>query len=104
MWRSMSAGSILKDSSISAHTGSAPANTIALKHECQVQDGRITSSPGPTSSAASAHCRAAVPEVTPSAYFAPSKILLRVTRNAFEELLLRNVASQGLMRQVFLPL
>jgi len=32
---SISAGSILNVSSISAKTGSAPASTIALKHECQ---------------------------------------------------------------------
>ncbi len=69
MCRSISAGSRLKDESISAQMGSAPAITTALKQECQVQAGTITSSPGPISRAAMATCNAAVPEVTPNAYF-----------------------------------
>ena len=68
---STSATSRLNDSSDSANTGRAPFITIALKHEYQLQAGRITSSPGPTPSAATAVVRAAVPEVTASAYFVP---------------------------------
>jgi len=35
-----------------------------LKQECQVQAGRMTSSPGPICNAANAVCKAAVPDVT----------------------------------------
>src|ERR1039458_2132988 len=47
IFASKSPGSRLNDSSISAKTGSAPESTMVLKQECQVQAGRITSSPGP---------------------------------------------------------
>ena len=64
---STSDGSRLNDSSDSAMTGRAPFMTIELKQEYQLHAGRITSSPGPTPSAASAVVSAAVPEVTASA-------------------------------------
>ncbi len=61
---SRSPGSTFNDSSDSAKSGSAPCITIALKQEYQLSAGRITSSPGPTPSAAKAVVSAAVPEVT----------------------------------------
>ena len=69
--RVISPGARQKVSSISASTGVAPTRTIAVKQEIQLHAGTITSSPGPTPSAASAHSSAAVPLVTASAYLKP---------------------------------
>ncbi len=71
IFASTSAGSRLNDSSDSANTGRAACITTALKHEYQLQAGRITSSPGPTPRAASAVVKAALPDVSASANFVP---------------------------------
>jgi len=57
---------------MSTKTGTAPRCTTALIVATQVYVGTITSSPGPTPSAASAVINAAVPEVTPTAWRAPT--------------------------------
>src|SRR4051812_41999635 len=67
------AGSMFSVSSwMSANTGVAPVWTITFAVAGQVIEVVITSSPGPTPSATSARCIAAVPEETASACFAPT--------------------------------
>ena len=56
----------------SAKTGVAPVWTITFAVAGQVIGVVITSSPGPTPSATSARCIAAVPDATASACFAPT--------------------------------
>ena len=56
----------------SANTGVAPVWTITFAVAGHVIGVVITSSPGPTPSATSARCIAAVPEETASACFAPT--------------------------------
>ena len=50
--------------------GFAPTETMAFAVATKVKDGRSTSSPFLISSAYNAACRAAVPELTATAYFA----------------------------------
>ena len=57
-------------SRMSAKTGVAPQCTITFAVAGQVIDVVITSSPGPTPSATSERCRAAVQEETASTCFA----------------------------------
>src|SRR2546427_6728809 len=60
--------------SISAKTGVAPVSTTALAAPTNVNEGRITSSPGPTSAASNEACNAAVPFTTATACFAPTNL------------------------------
>src|SRR5688572_1129565 len=60
------------DARTSANTGVAPVCTMTLAVAGHVIGVVITSSPGPTPSASSDRCIAAVPEVTARACFAPT--------------------------------
>ena len=60
-------------SSISAKTGRAPARSTALALETNVNDGQITSWPGPTPRARRASSRAWVPDVVSRTRVAPMR-------------------------------
>ena len=66
-FRSTSSGSIVSDSSTSANTGTAPARATDPGVAMNVQQGTITSWPGPTPAATRATLSAAVPDVTAKA-------------------------------------
>src|SRR5271166_3541850 len=72
--RSTSSGSRLGTSreTISANTGVAPQYSAAAAVAANVNEGTITSSPGPTPSARYARCRAAVQLESATAWRAPS--------------------------------
>src|SRR5205807_10215349 len=71
--RSTSAGSTLKvRGSMSANTTVAPVYRIAFADAMNVNDGTMTSSPGPTSIEASARCKPVVQEVVAMPCFAPT--------------------------------
>ncbi len=62
-------------SSISANTGTAPAQTTAPGVAKNVHAGTITLSPGPMPAALRATTNDAVPEVTPNVYSIPIFLL-----------------------------
>src|SRR5437763_1700031 len=69
----MSAGSMLYvRASMSANTTVAPVYRIAFAEAMNVNDGTMTSSPGPTPAVASARCRPVVQEVVAIPCFAPT--------------------------------
>ena len=72
---SILSGSMLKVSfSMSAKTGRAPVNRIELAEAMNVKGEVMTSSPSPIPCASRAMCRAAVPELTATAYLVPMNL------------------------------
>ena len=66
---SIFAGSMPNERSTSQKIGTPLANTTAAAVAMKPMAGTITSAPGPTPAATNALCKAAVPELTPRAYF-----------------------------------
>ena len=58
---------------MSTNTGTAPRSTKAFAVEGKVNEGRMTSSPGPTSARSAAISRAAVPEWVSNAREQPTR-------------------------------
>ncbi len=75
MLASKEAGSRFSESLTSANTGTARALTTTLTVAMKVTAGTMTSSPSCTRKPTRPHCRAAVPEETPTAYLAPVRAI-----------------------------
>src|SRR3954463_6871313 len=80
--RTDSASMLSVSSRMSANTGVAPVCTITFAVAGHVSEDVITSSPGPTPSATSDRCRAAVPEETASTCFASRYSRMRASSSA----------------------